>query len=120
MMSKGISIWTIDREIDAMNRNNFKLSEIVDKVYEDKVRELLELVVNEREKFEKLSDKDKLIDFMMDKRVPASAQARNIGDERNFDEKKETRKMTTKKAEKILELVDNDYEKALEIVNTMV
>lgn len=119
MMRNDISTYTIDRQIDAMNSGNFKLSEIVDKSYENKVQQLLEIVVKEREKFENLSDKDKLIDFMMDKRIPDSAQARNIGDERNFDEKKETRKNTKKIAEQLLEMTDGDFEKAMNLVNLM-
>lgn len=119
MLKNTISEIVIDGQIDSMRNGGFKVSDLTD--YEAKVVELLEIVQAEKAKFNNLSDTDKLVFVMMERRVPLSAQAVDLsgGFKPAFDEQAMTRKNTEKVAEQLLEITDGDFEKAMKIVDTM-
>lgn len=119
MLKNAISGIVVDAQIEAMRNGGFKVSDLTD--YEAKVVELLEIVQAEKAKFNNLSDTDKLVSVMMERRVPLSAQVVDLSGsfKPSFDEKALTRKNTKKVAKQLLEIADGDFEKAMKIVDTM-
>lgn len=122
MSNKNImSGFVIQREIEMLKSYDLNISALMESDYEKNVEELLNLVVSIREARESMSKFDQLVEFMVENRVPRSAQAIDMdGLSRGRDLEAETRKNTAAKAREIMDIAGDDFATAMRIVRTMI
>lgn len=121
MLNDKVNTAMLNNELQKIQHKGLTIEQIDNKDVENIIRKMLELIEQQKEKFNNLAPVEKLTETMFELKIPRNAIVVDMsGDWKiQFDPEKETKKNMRKIAQEILDIVDQDFDKAMTIIKKM-